>query len=350
VDLLWPGFLFALALIPATVALYVWILRRRRRFTIRYSSLSLVREAAPRANWRRHLPFALFLLALASLIGALTRPVAVVSVPTNQTTIILAMDVSRSMCSTDIAPNRLEVAKAAAQGFIARQRPGTQIGIVAFAGFAEVVQPPTSDPELLHDAVESLITGSRTAIGSGILKSIDVIAQIDKNVAPSVSSRGGGPKPTPVPKGAYAPAIIVLLTDGASNTGPTPIDAAQQAVDRGLRVYTIGFGTERGSEIPNCNPGMQGAEPPIGGPGFGGGGGRFRRGIDEPTLRQVAAMTDGEYYSAESAGELVEVFNKLPTNLITRTETTEISVFFAALGAILASLAVGLSILRHPLP
>ncbi len=346
---LWPGFLLLLGVLPLLVAAYVWALRRRRRFAVRYSSLSLVREALPRARWRRHLPFALFLLALAGLVVALGRPVAVVSVPTNQTTIILAIDVSRSMCSTDIRPNRLAVAKAAAQSFIERQKPGTQIGVVAFAGYAELVQPPTTDPELLHDAVDSLITGARTAIGSGILKSIDAIAEIDKNVAPSVSPGSRGVKPTPVPKGAYAPDIIVLLTDGASNAGPLPLDAAQQAADRGVRVYTIGFGTPAGSEMPNCAPQLQGGEP-FGGGSQGFGGGRFRRGIDEVTLKRIAALTDGEYYSAESAGELVDVFNKLPTSLITRHETTEISVAFAALGALLAALAIALSLLWHPLP
>ena len=347
-DLLWPGFLLLLGLIPLSVGVYIWMLRRRRRFAVRYSSLALVREALPRARWRRHLPFALFLLGLASLVIALGRPVAIVPVPTSQTTIILAIDVSRSMCSTDIPPNRLTAAKAAALSFIERQEPGTQIGIVAFGGHAELSQPPTADREVLQDAVESLITGSRTAIGSGILKSLDAIAEVDQHVAPSVSATSPGPRPTPVPKGAYAPGIIVLLTDGVSNVGPLPLDAAQQAADRGVRVYTIGFGTERGGEMPNCAPQLQGSEPFGGGRQFG--GGRFRRGIDEATLKKIADVTDGEYYSAESADELVDAFRRLPTNLITRHDTTELSVAFAALGALLAALAMVLSLLWHPLP
>ena len=354
---LWPGFLLLLGLIPLFIGIYIWMLRRRRRFAVRYSSLSLVREALPRANWRRHLPIALFLLGLTGLIVALARPVSIVSVPTNRTTIILAMDVSRSMCSTDISPNRLIAAQDAALSFIRSQKSGTQIGIVAFAGFAELVQPPTNDQDELEDAIESLITGQRTAIGSGILKSIDAIAEVDESVAPSVSATSRGPKPTPVPRGAYAPDIIVLLTDGASNAGPLPLDAAQQAVDRGVRVYTIGFGTASGSERPICPQQLVGGEPFENGSGFGGfggggggGGGRFRRGIDEATLKRVAAMTDGEYYSAESAGELNSVFQKLPTSLITRHETTEITVFFAAFGALLAGIAIFLSLLWHPLP
>jgi Ca-activated chloride channel family protein len=358
VDLLWPGFLFLLGLIPLIIAVYVWMLRRRRRFAVRYSSLSLVREALPhQSRWRRHLPFALFLLALASLAVALARPVAIMSVPTNQTTVILTIDVSRSMCSTDIQPSRLEAAEAAALSFIQRQKSSTQIGIVAFSGFAELIQPPTTDSEALQDAVESLLTGRRTAIGSGILKSIDAIAEVDENVAPSVSDSNAsrGDKPTPVPKGAYAPEIIVLLTDGVSNAGPLPLDAAQQAADRGIRVYTIGFGTANGSAFPNCGRQFLGREPLGGqfggGQGFGGGGGGggFRRGIDEATLKQIADMTGGTYYSAESAGELQNVFQNLPTYLITKHEITEISVVFVAIGALLAAIAVALALIWHPL-
>ena len=307
-DILWPASLLLLGLIPLLIAAYVWVQRRRRRFTVRYSSLDLVRAALPRtARLRRHLPFALFLLALGALILALSRPVAIAAVPTSRATIILSLDVSRSMCSTDIPPNRLQAAEAAALKFVERQKVSTRIGLVAFAGFAELIMTPTTDPELLADAIDSLTTGRRTAIGSGILEAIDAIAEIDGAVAPSVRT-SADIAPTPVPRGAYVPSIIVLLTDGASNVGPLPLDAAQQAADRGVRVYTIGFGTEFGGDM-NC--GSQSAERDLyggggnfyGGP-FGGGGGGFRRGIDEETLKQVSAMTGGEYYSAESAGEL----------------------------------------------
>lgn len=349
-DLLWPAALLLLLLIPLLIGAYVWVLRRRQRYTVRYSSLALVRAALPRTSrLRRHLPFALFLLALSALVFALSRPVAIAAVPTSRATILLSLDVSRSMCSTDIPPNRLQAAETAALKFVERQKSSTRIGLVAFAGFAELIMTPTTDPELLADAIESLTTGRRTAIGSGILAAIDAIAEIDGSVAPSVRT-SADIAPTPVPRGAYVPSIVVLLTDGASNVGPAPIDAAQQAADRGIRVYTIGFGTEFGGEM-NC--GSQSADRDFyggGGAFFGGGGGGFRRGIDEDTLKQVSDMTGGEYYSAESAGELQAVFENLPTSYITRHEVTEISVFFAAAGALLAALAVGLSLLWHPLP
>lgn len=343
---LWPGFLLLLAIVPLMIAAYIWMLRRRRRFAVRYSSLSLVREALPRYSWlRRHLPFALFLLAVTSLVIALSRPVSIVAVPTNQTSIILALDVSRSMLQTDIEPSRLDAAEAAALSFIEQQASSTRIGIVAFAGFAEMIQPPTTDQEALEDAIASLTTGRGTAIGSGILKSLDVIAEVDPNVAPSDTT--GSAEIVPVPQGAYAPEIIVVLTDGVATTGPQPVDAAQQARDRGVRVYTIGFGTENGSEFPGER--NFGRDPFGRDPGFGGGG-RFRRGIDEATLQQVAEMTGGKYYAAESADQLQSVFESLPTSLITAHEVTEISVAFAAIGALLAALAIILSMLWHPLP
>ena len=336
---LWPGLLLLLLVVPAFIAVYIWMLRRRR-VGLRFSSLTLVRAALPRySRLRRHLPFALFLLGLTSLIVAVGRPVRMVSVPSGQATIILALDVSGSMRQIDILPSRLDAAKTAAMSFVQRQKSSTLIGIAAFAGYAELVQRPTSNQDALLGAIESLTTARGTAIGSGILESLDAIAEIDPNVAPSVVDPFAPDQPAPVPKGAYVPHIIVLLTDGVATTGPLPLEAAQQAVDRGVRVYTIGFGTEQGSSQFG------------GGPQFGGGqfGGRFRRGIDEATLKQIADMTGGTYYTASSAGELLDVFQDLPTSLITRTEVMEISVLFTAIGALLAVIATGLSMLWHPL-
>jgi Ca-activated chloride channel homolog len=349
-NLLWPGFLAMLVLIPLLIAVYVWMLRRKRRFAVRYSSLSLVRQAMPEySRFRRHFPFALFLAALGSLIIALGRPVVVTAIPTNQTTIILAMDVSGSMCATDIAPTRIEAAQAAAIQFIENQKATTQIGIVAFSGFAELVRPPTTDREKLKAAISSLLTGRGTAIGSGIIRSIDTIAEIDPSVAPSTINRPANEQPPPVVQGAYAPDIIVVLTDGVATTGPLPIDAAQQAADRGVRVYTIGFGTAQGAEFAGCGGRWMGRQPGGGGGGGFGGGGRFRRGIDEDTLKQVADMTGGEYYAAESASQLQDVFMSLPTSIIMKHETMEVSVMFTALGAVFVALAFILSMRWQPL-
>lgn len=356
--IIWPGLLLLLVALPLLVAVYVWVLRHRSRPAVRYSSLSLISVAQPATSRiRRHLPFALFVAALGGLVLALARPAAVVSLPSGQTTILLVIDVSRSMCATDIPPSRLLAAEAAASDFIERQTPTTQIGIVAFAGYVELVQAPTNDREVLLDAVNSLTTGRRTAVGGGILAAIDAIAEIDPDVAPAVTQFSSTVPPAPVVPGQYVPEIIVVLTDGASNAGPDPVDAAQQAADRGVRVYTIGFGTAQGGQFdPACGPGFIGREPPggggLGGGGGGGGGGPggFRRGIDEDTLKEVALVSGGEYYPAESAAELHDVFARLPTSLITRTEVMELSAVFAGLGALLTVLAIGLSQRWRPMP
>ena len=348
----WLGLLGLLAVVPALVAVYVWSLGRHRPQAARYSSLALIRAAQPGgARLRRHLPFALLAAATAAVVIAIARPAVVLSVPANQTTIILTMDVSGSMCSTDIEPTRLEAAEQAAIAFVESQGSRTRIGLVAFAGFGAVVQTPTSDEKVLVDAIRSLTTARRTAIGSGILAAIDAIAEVDPTVARSVVPGRAGAAPPPVAAGEYAASIIVVLTDGASNTGPEPVDAARQAAERGLRVYTIGFGSVDGGQIdPVCRQQFLGNEPggQFGG-GFGGGG-RFPRGIDEPTLREVAAATGGEYYPATSAAELEHVFAGLPTSTITRTEAVEVSAGFVAIGGLLAAFGFLLGRLWRPLP
>jgi Ca-activated chloride channel family protein len=352
-----PWFLLFLLLIPLLIAAYIWMLRRRRKFTVRYSSLSLIREALPRrSRWRQHVPFVLFALAMTMMITAVARPIALVEVPLNRTTIILALDVSRSMCATDVEPNRLTVAQEAALAFIDDQVDGTQIGIVAFADFAELVVPPTTDKELLRGGVVNLTTALGTAIGSATLKSIDAISEINNSVAPSglnLQDSAGEAGEASIEAG-YQPDIIVLLTDGANSRGPQPIEAAQQAVDRNVRVYTIGFGTDNPGQMVCTReqlggnvfgPGSGSGGGGFGG-GFGGGGGNFRRFlvIDEETLQTVASMTGGDYYRAESADQLYGIFLDLPTQIVLQKEAIEISVVFVALAAVLVLAAVGLSL------
>jgi Ca-activated chloride channel family protein len=355
VSFLWPGLLLLLALVPILVAVYLWSLRRRRPTGVRYSSLSLIHAARPGSGrLRRHLPFALFALALAALALGVGRPIAIASVPTNQTTIILTIDVSGSMCSDDIAPYRLQAAEAAAAAFIEHQAATTQIGIVAFSAFGQVVQAPTNDTGALLDALHSLTTGRRTALGAGILAAIDAISEVDPSVPASTGPGKPGVEPPPVPDGAFAPAIIVALTDGATNTGPDPLEAAQQATTRGIRVYTIGFGTPEGGQFdPVCRTQFLGQEPGaggFGGFGGGGGGGGFRRGIDDQTLIAVADATKATYHPAENADQLESVFANLPTNLITKHEVVELSVGFVAFGLLFAAGGLLLGRAWRPLP
>ena len=352
---LWSGLLGLLILLPLPVLAYTWAQRRRRPAAVRYSSLELIRAAAPGSSrLRRHLPFAAFVAAIAALLISLARPVVILAVPTDQTTIILTIDVSGSMCSSDIPPSRLEAAEAAAASFIKTKASSAEVGLVAFSSFAEIVQAPTTDQNMLLTALASLATGRRTAIGDGILGSIDAISEVDPSVAKSQSDPTAE-SPAPVPRGDYAPDIVVLLTDGASNTGTDPLVAAQQAADRGVRVYTIGFGTVNGGSMsPTCAPQFQGREPNggFGGGGFGGGGGggNFRRGIDEVTLQKIADMTGAKYYPAESADQLNGVFASLPLNLVMKHQVTEISFAFVGLAGLLAGVGLLLGRAWRPLP
>jgi Ca-activated chloride channel family protein len=220
--------------------------------------------------------------------------------------------------------------------------------LVAFSSFGELIQPATTDQAALQAALDSLTVGRRTAIGSGILVALDAISQVDKNVARSITDVNPGVEPAPVPKGDYAPDIIVLLTDGDSNAGPDPVAAAQQAADRGVRVYTIGFGTINGPSASQSPFGGFGGFPGGGGGFFGGGGSRM--GLNEPMLKQIASMTGGTYHLASSASELESVFAGLPTYLIIKHEILETSVLFVALGALLAGIALLLSLAWRPLP
>jgi Ca-activated chloride channel family protein len=360
-----PLALLLLVLVPLLLGVYLWRLRRRRKQAVRFSNVALVRTALPRRwRWRRHIPVALFLASIAALAVATARPEVSVQVPLGRTSIILALDVSRSMCATDIQPNRLSVAQESARTFVKDQVAGTRIGLVAFAGFAELVVPPTTDKNRLTEVIDNLTTSRGTVIGAATLKAIDAIAAVNPDVPPvgpdvnaAATSRSGSgttPPGTP-PSGDYVPDIIVLLTDGANTRGIDPVEAAKQAADRHVRVYTIGFGTTSPTEMV-CTRQQLGADVfseggfTGGAPPSGGAGGRQFLVIDEPTLRGVADMTGGAFYRAEDADQLRGVFANLPQQIVLQEEQREISVAFAIVGALLAATAVGLSLLWNRTP
>jgi len=341
-SLLWPELLWLLLLLPLLVAAYFWLLARRKKFALRFASLGLVKEAiGGGARWRRHLPPSLFLLALAVLIVAMARPTATVTLPTQQETIILAMDVSGSMRAKDVEPNRLEAAQNAARGFVGQLPPSTRIGVVSFAGTASLVQPPTLSREDVLAAIDRFHLQRGTATGSAILVSLDSLfpdAGIDvsgviygdesRHKGRSLDEAGKAERKefTPVPPGSYASAAIILLTDGQRTTGPDPLKAARMAADRGVRVYTVGVGTLEGE-------------------GIGFEGWSFRARLDEETLKKVAGMTLGEYFHAGSALDLKKVYETLNSRLVFEKKQTEVTALAAAAAAVLSLLAAGLSLL-----
>jgi Ca-activated chloride channel homolog len=334
---LWPEMLWILLIVPALVAAYFFLLRRKKQAALRYASLSMVKEAmGPGQKFRRHIPPLLFLIALIAMIVAIARPAAVVTLPSQHLTIILAMDVSGSMRATDVEPNRISAAQAAAKAFVAEQPSYVRIGVVSFAATASVVQAPTHNREDIIAAIDRFQLQRATAIGSGIIVSlatifpdagIDVSSLIYGRDAPrgvplDKPRKAEKPGFKPVPPGSYTSAAIILLTDGQRTTGPSSIEAAQMAADRGVRVFTVGIGTPGGETI-----------------GFEGWSMRVR--LDEATLKAIANMTRGEYFHAGSAADLKKVYQSLNSRLVLEKKDTEISALFSAAAAI-AALASGL--------
>jgi Ca-activated chloride channel family protein len=343
-SLSWPWALTALLTFPLLLVFRWWMRRRRRRNAVRMPSIALIRAALPgRSPWRRRIPLWLFAAGLIVLAGGAARPQASVLVPSDASSILLAMDVSASMCSTDVAPNRLTAAQNAARDFIKAQHAGTKIGLVIFSGIAGLRVEPTADKDALLAAIANLRTSRGTAIGLGILAAIDAIAEINPNVAPSGVDL---PAPSSGAPSDYEPDTIVVLTDGANTQGVDPVTAAGQAAARHLRVYTIGFGTTQPAPMV-CNPDQIGGNAfgggggPPGGGGFG--GGRRNSDLDEAALTQVATITGGKYFKAEDAKTLSGILLDLPSSIVLQHKKTELTVWFALAGAVLVLLAVGLS-------
>jgi Ca-activated chloride channel family protein len=341
-SLSWPWALTALLAFPLLLGFRWWTRRRRRRGAVRMSSVALIRAALPqRSPWRRRIPVWLLATGLVVLATGAARPQASVLVPSDSSSILLAMDVSTSMCSTDVAPNRLTVAENAARDFV-RAQDGTRIGLVVFSGIAALRVEPTTDKNALLTAVGSLRTSRGTAIGLGILTSVDAIADINPNVAHTGVDLPAGPPGT----GGYEPDTIVVLTDGANTQGVDPVTAAKQAAARRVRVYTIGFGTTTPAPFV-CTADQLGGDTGFGGnrPGQGRafGGGRRNQDIDEETLTQVATTTGGKYFQAKDAKELSRVLIDLPNSIALQRKHTEITVWFALAGAVFVLAAVGLA-------
>ena len=340
---IWPGLLWLLAALPVVVAAYVWLLRRRKQAVARYANLNMVKEAlgaGPR--FRRHVPPIFFLVALALMITAIARPAAVVMLPSQQETLILAMDVSGSMRAKDVEPTRLAAAQAAARTFVSSLPRSVRVGVVSFAGTAAVVQAPTHSREDVIAAIDRFQLQRGTAIGSGIIVSLATIFPNQGIEVNDLVAGRNAPRPVPlpvdpgrkdakkefkpVPPGSHAGAAIILLTDGQRTAGPDSIEAAKLAADRGVRVFTVGFGTVNGEVL-----------------GFE--GWSFRARLDEETLKGIANMTRGEYFHAGSATDLKKVYETLNARIIFEKKEMEITAFFSAAAAALALLAAGLSML-----
>ena len=339
-NFIWPSALLLLVVVAGLAVLYVLAQRRRNRYALRYANLSLVREAIGKGpGWRRHVPPALFILALAFMAIAVARPQAVVAVPSQEGTVILAIDVSGSMLAEDMKPNRMEAAKAAARAFVDKQSESVKIGVVSFSGDASIVQSPTTDKTLVIAAINRLRPQRATAIGRAILVSLDAIAESqwsEADLPSSILQQPGLPDGSATPRpsatipaylaGQHAAASIVLLSDGQNNQFPAPLDIVDQASSRGVRIYTIGVGSAAGAIVR-----LQGRA--------------VRTALDETTLKKIAEITDGQYFNANTEADLRAVYENLTTELVVRNEKTELTAYATLAAAVLAVFAGAFSLL-----
>lgn len=342
---LWPELLWLLLVLPLLVGAYWLLLHRRKKYALRYTGLTAVKEAmAETPQWRRHLPPLLFLLAIALMLLAAARPTTVMTLPSQQKTMVLAIDVSGSMRANDVAPNRLAAAQTAVRKFVEDLPQGTRVAIVSFAATASVVQAPTSNRDDILAAVDRLQLQRGTAVGSGLLISLQAIfpdiefnlnASDPRRSVPhenlgkalgSEISRENQQEFKPVPPGSYNSAAIILLTDGQTTTGPDPVESSRMAAERGVRVYTVGIGTPTGEIIT-------------------GDGWSMHVRLDEEPLKQIADITSAQYFYAGTAADLSKVYKTLNSRITLEKRQNEISALFAAAAALTAILSAFLSML-----
>lgn len=337
-----PQNLWALLAVPALVAFYVHLLRRKKKAALRFPSLRDVKEALDRSNgFRRHAPPALLIIAITLALVAFARPAVFLTLPSQQSQIILAMDVSISMRAEDVEPDRITAAKNAAKAFIEDMPSSTRIGIVAFAGTAMLTQEPTGDRQMLIAAVDGFRLQRATNIGGAILAALKAlfpsmefdIALPDyqrdwrRTLGRSLDQPEIPPSEqyVPVPPGSYKAAAVILLTDGQATTGPDPLAAARVAADRGVRIFTVGLGSLRG-EIASYE------------------GRRLRVRIDEESLKAIADITKAKYFFAGSGAALTDIYKELNSQFILERKETEVSSIFAALASLFMVVAAGLSL------
>lgn len=329
---LWPEMLWTLILIPVLLAGYVWLQRRRMRVAVIAPDLSAIRLAqAGRRNYRRHIPPALCLAAITcGLIGS-AGPSARVTLPADYMTLILAMDVSRSMLAEDVPPNRIKASQEAVKAFIEGLPRNVRVGLVTFAGTAQRAHAITDNRQDIYEAIDRFQLQRGTATGSGLLVALDMLLpdagiQLESNVYGwEVGPASSLPDQAAGPPGSYRNGAIVLLSDGRRTTGTDPIEAARLAARLGVRVHTVAFGTPEGFI-----------------PGFDGSG--FYARVDEETLRQMAQLTQGEFFRASNVADLQGIYEHLATRIRLERQDTQVGALFALAAMALALLAIGLSL------
>jgi Ca-activated chloride channel homolog len=314
ISFIWPMMLVLLLALPLLAAAYVVRLRQRQQLAARYSSLGLLQNGLRRsAGLSRHLPAALFLLALAILMLALARPQATISVPRIEGTVVLVFDVSASMAADDIAPSRLEAAKAAAEAFVQRQPAGVQVGVVAFSNSGFAVQLPTNEQAASLAAIHRLAPQRGTSLGHGILAALNSLAPGGLAGSQADGEDNELPAVEAVPPGTYESAVLVVLSDGENTSSPDPLEVARAAADRGVRIYTVGVGSPAGTVLELD--------------GF-----MVHTRLEEAALQHIAFLTGGDYFNARDADALHSIYDQVAARLTTRPEEMELTSVLAGAG------------------
>jgi Ca-activated chloride channel homolog len=306
-----PGWLWLLLAVAALFAVYLLLQMRRKAYAARFTNLELLSSIVPRRpGWRRHLAFALLLMALASLTVAMARPTKNVRVPRDRATVMMAIDVSLSMQATDVEPTRLIAAQRAAKEFVDLLPPRINLGMVSFSGSASVAVAPTTDRSAVKRAIDNLQLSERTAIGEAIFSCLDAIKTFQTQLAGQ-----DGPAP---------PARIVLMSDGSNTWGRTPEQGVAAAKEANVPVSTIAFGTDDGYiELE----GEKVAVP-----------------VNHEQLQGIADASGGSYHSAASAGELSDVYRDIGSQIGYTTERHEVTTWLVGTGLLAAFAASGLAL------
>jgi len=310
----WPFMLWALIALPLLAWAYLRLQWRRPRGVVLIPNVEmLARAAGGRGRWRRWAPPAMYLLGIGMVLIGLARPSAPLPVPAREGVVVLSIDVSRSMLADDLRPNRLAGAKMAAHEFVRALPGGFRVGLVTFSSYATTVVPPTADRARIHGAIDLLTPEYATAIGEGLL---EAIWSLPGRVRPLATGEAL-PGPQPVPPGRLPSGVVVLLSDGQSNRGTHPLEAARIARDLQVRVYTVGIGTPEGTVLNVA-------------------GRSILVRLDEETLRGMAEAAGGEYYRTTNLRELRQVYRHLGREIGWERRPTEATALAA--GAALACL------------
>jgi Ca-activated chloride channel family protein len=333
VSFAWPIALLGLLIVPAALLLYWQMQRRRANYAVRFTNLDLLANVVDRSPaWRRHIPTALYMVALAALVLALARPEMTRSVPKEEATVVLVVDVSGSMNAVDVQPTRLAAAQHAAHLLLDKLPEKFQVSLIAFANGVQLVAPPTTDRDLVRNGIDRLRAAGGTAMGDAIMMAVDVARPLALGDGQPVPQTPSQPGATPAPPAAAAydrESVIILLSDGANTVGQyQPLEAAAEAVARNIPIFTIALGTPSGTvDVPDNT-------------------GRLRRVAvppDEETLKIISAQTGGRFFSAPTARQLDEIYNDLGSRIGYEQEKREVTAAFAGIAALFLVMGGALS-------